>query len=278
MILVCKYSNKLDYENEKDYFYFMKKIVLIVLAFSLIVGCKKKKKEEDQTDTIPPTVLTPQAPVFSFGIPSDADGVLIASQIPHEFTNLYVTQLGQASAYFYTAPGNFTYVDAGTVTCNDSVVVKQGSGYYYFGGKPINGQPVSGINYASGSSWTVTGTTNVPSFTFANTSFPTTAALTSSTLIPKTNPYTVTFSGAANADSVVVMLSGDSTGLQKKTVVATAGQCNFSAAEIGKVKKYGSTNNPFINFVTYRIQANAVSTKKYYMINSISSSYMVNIY
>ncbi len=256
----------------------MKKIILIVVAFSLIAGCKKKKTEDNQTNTIPPTILTPQAPVFSFNIPSDADGVLIASQIPHEFTNLYVTQLGQASAFFYTQPGNFAYVDAGTVTCNDSVVVKQSSGSYYFGGKPINGQPISGINYGSGSTWTVTGSASVPSFTFTNTSFPTTAALTSSTLISKTNPYTATFSGAANADSVVVMLSGDSTNLQKKTVVRTAGQCNFTAAEIGAVKKHGSTNNPFINFVAYRIQANAVSTKKYYIVSSISSSYMVNIY
>ena len=256
----------------------MKKIVLISVAISLFVAGKKKKTDDNQADTIPPTVLPAQAPVFSFNIPSDADGVLIASQIPYEFTNLYVTQLGGASAYFYTAPGNYSYVDAGTVKCNDSVIVKQSSGSYYFGGKPINGQPISGIHYTSGSSWTVTGTTSVPSFTFANTSFPTTAALTSSTLIPKTNPYTATFSGAANADSVVVMLSGDSTSLQKKTVVASAGVCNFSAAEIGKVKKYGSTNYPYINFISYKIQANAVSTKKYYMVNSISSSYKVNIY
>ena len=256
----------------------MKKIVLIVLALGLIIACKKKKTDDNQADTVPPTVLPAQAPVFSFNIPSDAYGVLIASQIPHEFTNFYVTQLGGASAFFYTAPGNFTYVDAGTVTCNDSVIVKQSSGSYYFGGKPINGQPVSGINYSGGSTWTVTGSSSVPSFTFANTSFPTMAALTSSTLISKTNPYTATFSGASSADSVVVMISGDSTNLQKKTVVASAGVCNFSAAEIGKVKKYGSTNNPFINFVSYRIQANAVSTKKYYVVSSISSSYKVNVY
>ncbi|HWY12080.1 MAG TPA: hypothetical protein VN026_12185 [Bacteroidia bacterium] len=256
----------------------MKKFILILIALNLFIGCKKKKTDDNQANTIPPTVLPAQAPVFSFNIPADANGVLIASQIPHEFTNLYVTQLGGASAFFYTAPGNYSYVDAGTVTCNDSILVKQSSGSYYFGGKAINGQPFSGINYGSGSSWTVTGSTSVPSFTFANTSFPTTAALTSSTLISKTNPYAATYSGAANADSVVVMLSGDSTNLQKKTVVATAGVCNFSAAEIGAVKKHGSTNNPFINFVSYRIQVNTVSIKKYYMVNSMSSSYMVNIY
>ena len=74
------------------------------------------------------------------------------------------------------------------------------------------------------------------------------------------------------------MLSGDSINLQKKVVVSTAGMCNFSAAEIGKVKKYGSTNYPYINIISYKIQPNTVSTKKYYMINSISSSYRINTY
>lgn len=254
----------------------MKKIVLIVLALGIIAGCKKKKADEEET-TIPPTVITPQAPAFVITIPADADGVIWASQTPYEFSNFYVTQLGGASAYFYTAPGNYNYVDAGIVKCNDSTLVKQSSGSYYFGGKAINGQPLSGINYTSGSTWTISGTASVPSFTFANTSFPTIAALTSSTLISKTSAYTVTFNGAVNADSVVVMISGDSTGIQKKIVTAISGACNFSAAEIGKVKKYGSTMFPYINLISYKIQANPVSTKKYYMVNSISSSYRVNV-
>lgn len=256
----------------------MKKIILISLAIGLIAGCKKKKSDEEETTPIPPPVTTPSAPVFIINIPSDADGVLMSSQVPYEFSNSYVTQLGTASAFFYTAPGNYAYVDAGVVKCNDSTLVKQSSGSYYFGGKPINGQPFSGISYTSGSTWSVSGTASVPNFTFANTVFPSAAALTSGTLISKTSSYNATFSGAANADSVVVSISGDSTSLQKKTVVSTAGGCNFSAAEIGKVKKQGSTNFPYINLISYKIQPNAVSTKKYYMVNSISTSYRINTY
>jgi len=257
----------------------MKKIIIIILALALglFAGCKKKKTDEEPETPVTPPVATPQAPVFIINIPADADGVLMASQTPYEFTNLYVTQLGGASAYFYTAPGNYNYVDAGTVKCNDTVLIKQSSGSYYFGGKPINGQPFSGINYGAGSTWTISGNASVPGFTFVNTSFPTAAALTSGTLISKTSSYNATFNGASNADSVVVTISGDSTALQKKTVAASSGLCNFSAAEIGAVKKAGSTYFPYINLFAYKIQANIVSTKKYYMVNSITSSYRVNI-
>lgn len=254
----------------------MKNLALIVLVLLAGFACKKKETKEDETPITPPTT-NPAAPVFFINIPSDADGVLMATVTDHEFTNFYVTQLGKASAFFYTAPGNYNYVDAGVVKCNDSVLVKQSSGSYLYNGKPINGQPISGIQYGSGFVWNVSGNTNVPAFTFTSTTFPTNAALTSNTMIPKNNPYNVTFSGASNADSVVVMLSGDSTAIQKQTVGATSGICNFTSAQINAVRKQGSTSFPYISFISYKITANAVSTRKYYMVGSISSSYRVNI-
>lgn len=256
----------------------MKKIVLVVLALGLLIGCKKKKNEEEETT--PPVTnnpTNPPAPVLVVNIPADADGVLMASRIPHEFGNGYVTQLGKANAFFYTAAGNYNYVDAGTVMCNDSVLPKV-SGSYYFGGKPINGQPVSGINYAAGSSWSVTGSSNVPAFTYTSPVFPSAAALTSGTLISKASTYTLTFTGAANADSVVINLNGDSVLSQRKCVAASLGYCIFTATEIGKVKKKGSVDFPYINMISYSIQTNTVSSKKYYMVNSSTSSYRFNTY
>jgi hypothetical protein len=255
----------------------MKKIALIVLALCVFVACKKKKKEDETTTPIEIPINPPQPPVLTINIPADADGVLMASQIPYEFTNNYVTQLGKASAFFYTAPGNYNYLDAGIVTCNDSVLAKQSGGSYYFAGKAINGQPFSGINYGSGSTWSVTGTSSVPAFTFATTSFPSIAALTSSTMIPKTSAYNATFSGGANADSVVVMLVCDSV-LLKKTVDVASGMCAFTATQVASVKKHGSVNFSYINFVSYKIQPNTVAAKKYYMVNSITSTYRVNVY
>lgn len=249
-----------------------------MLVFALVNACKKKKTEEEESPTpVTPPTASPMAPVLSVNIPADADGVLMASVIPHEFGNGYITQLGKASSFFYTAPGNYNYVDAGTVKCNDSVLVKT-SGTYYFNGKPINGQPGSGINYAAGSTWSVTGTSSVPSFTYSSGTFPTGAALTSGTLISKSAPYVVTYTGAANADSVVISLSGDSVFMQKKSVLASAGTCTFTAAEIGKVKKIGSGNFPYLNIISYSINGNTVSTKKYYMVNSITTTYRINTF
>ncbi len=256
----------------------MKKIVLIVLALGLISGCKKKKAEEEETPTpIVTTPTNPPAPVLPVNIPADADGVLMASEISHEFGNGYITRLGKASAFFYTSPGNYNYVDAGTVTCKDSVLIKA-SGSYYFGGKPINGQPFSGINYGSGSTWSVSGTSSVPAFTFATSAFPTVGALTSSTLISKSSPYNATYTGAANADSVVILLTGDSVLVQKKTVVASAGSCAFTAAEIGKVKKMGSGDFPYLHIMSFSRLTNTVTTKKYYMLNTNTTTYRINTF
>lgn len=256
----------------------MKKIVLIVLVLGVMISCKKKKQDEEpaqEPETTTPT--NPPAPVLSINIPADADGVLMASEIPFEFGNGYVTRLGKASAFFYTAPGNFNYVDAGTVSCKDSVLTKT-SGSYYFGGKPINGQPYSGINYGAGSTWSVSGTASVPAFTFSTSTFPSLGALTSSTLISKSSPYTATYSGAANADSVVVMLTGDSVLVQKKTVLASSGTCSWTAAEIGKVKKQTSGQFPALHIISYTIISNTVTTKKYYMVNTNTNTYRINTF
>lgn len=256
----------------------MKKFVLIVLVLGLTGSCKKKKTQEEETTPVTPPVTVAQNPVTDINVPADADGALWASQIPYEFTNFYVTQLGKSSAFFYSAPGNYSCVDAGVVKCNDSVLVKVSGGSFLFSGKAINGQPYSGINYASGATWTVAGTTSVPAFSVSAPSFPTPPALTSSTLISKAAPYVLTYSGVTNADSVVIILNGDSTFRQKKTVVSSAGSFTFTAAEIGKIKKIGSGLFPYLTMISYNMQSTAVSAKKYYFINSNTSTYRINTY
>lgn len=256
----------------------MKKIVLIILALGLIFGCKKKKTDEEETSTpIPTTPTNPLAPVLPVNIPVDADGVLMAVESEHEFGNGYKTRIGNANAFFYTAPGNFNFVDAGTVTCKDSVLPKI-SGSYYFEGTLKNGQPNCGIVYTTGSTWTVTGTSSVPAFTFSTATFPSIGALTSGTLISKSSPYVATYTGAANADSVVIMLTGDSVRVQKKTVLASSGSCTWTAAEIGKVKKMGSGDFPYLHIMSFSIITNTVTTKKYYMLNTNTTTYRINTY
>jgi hypothetical protein len=252
----------------------MKKIALIILALGLLMSCKKKNKEDDNTDTVTPAVATTQPVSPPIRIPADADGLLYAYRTQKSAS--YSTYVGDATAFFYTAPGNYVLVDAGTVKCNDSVLVKQSSGSYLYYGKVVGAQPYSGIDYSAGYSWTVTGTANVPGFTFSNATFPTNAALTSGTLITKSTTYTCTFTPPLNADSVVVTFVCDSV-QQKKTVAASSGSCTFSAAEVDAVKKAGSTNFPYIHLLSYRILPNPVSTKKYYLVGSTTASFRCNI-
>jgi len=254
----------------------MKKTGLVILVLLSFLACKKKEKDSDSGSTVPPPVSTPLAPVFFINIPSDAYGVLMASRFPYTFSNNFVTLKGDASAFFYTAPGDYHYVDAGVVKCNDSLLTKQSSGAYVFNSKAKNGQATSGTNYSLGSAWSVAGTSGVPAFTYSITNFPTDAFLTSSILLNKTAPYIATFNGASNSDSVVVLLGCDSV-MQKQTVSASSGICNFTQAQVASVKKAGSVNKEYINLISYRIQSNTVSGKKYYLVNSNTATYTVNI-
>lgn len=254
----------------------MKRLIGFILIAFIGVSCKKESSNPSTTTPTQTPIATPAAPNLVITVPADANGVLMASRIPFTFSNNYTTLKGSATAFFYTAPGNYTYVDAGVVKCNDSILTKQSSGSYYFSGTAKNGQPISGIDYAAGSVWSVAGTSSVPAFTFTNAAFPADAMLTSSTLINKSAPYTVTFNGANNSDSVVVMFGCDSV-LLKRTIVTTVGTCNFTAAEVGSVKKKYSSNKGYINLISYKIQPNTVSGKKYYMIDSNTATYTVTI-
>jgi hypothetical protein len=254
----------------------MKKIAAILCVIILFTECKKK---EEAPETPTPVLSNPTPPVkpnFFVTIPSDADGVLNASRVPVTFSNNFTTKLGKATAFFYTAPQNYTYVDAGTVSCNDSVLVKQSGGSYSYSGKAVNGQPESGILYTAGSTWSVSGTSSVPSFTFMHSVYPTDATITSATTFTRTAPYTVTYSGVTNADSVVIFFGCDSTLIQK-TVSAASGSYAYSAAEVGSVKKKNSGTKGYFSFMPYKLISNTVSSKKYYFLNSTTATYTVTI-
>jgi hypothetical protein len=255
----------------------MKNLFLFIIIISLAFACEKKKNEEPDNNDIdyntPPPAVAPNLLIV---IPSDARAVLQASRIPYSFGTTYTTSLGKASAYFYTSPGNYTYVDAGLVKCNDSTLTKLSGGSYMFSGTPVNGQPQSGINFSAGAAWSVAGSASVPAFTYTNTLFPSDAILTSGTTILKNTNNTVTFSSPNNADSVVITIGCDS-GLVKKTVLSTSGSCQFTAAEVNRLKKKYSSAKGYLNFMSYNMTSNTVSGSKHYFISSSTATYSINI-
>jgi hypothetical protein len=251
---------------------------MVLFVTSLIFSCKKKKEENNETPvTYTPAPATPVKPVFAIGIPGDADGVLNASLIPYTFSSGgFTTKVGNATAFFYKAPGDYNYIDAGTVKCNDSTLTKLSGGSYSFNGTAINGQAESGINYSSGAIWTGGGTSAVPAFTIANTIFPTDATITSATTFTHNASYNLTFSGVANADSVQILFGCDSV-LILKTVNAAVTSYSYSAAEVASVKKKFSGKKGYFTFTPCKLTPNSISGKKYYSLNSTTKTYTVTI-
>jgi hypothetical protein len=256
----------------------MKNIVYILsVCILLIISCKKKNKnsidDNSQTQGTTTGVNVPPPPNLIINVPHDANGVLMASRVPYNFGS-FTTLVGNASAFFYTSPSDYNYQDAGVVKCNDSILMKQ-SGSYYFGGKAINFQTYSGINYTAGSLWNVTGN-EAPAINYTITSFPTDANMTSSNLLYKNATYTLTFNGANNSDSVAVYLGCDSQ-MVKKTIGATTYSVSFTGSEVASTKKHGSTNKGFFNIIPYSLQSASFSSKKYYFINASTSTWTVTI-
>ncbi len=255
----------------------MKNIVFLISVCVLLgFSCKKKNKASEESNSSGTTtgILLPSPPNYVIPVPADADGALFASRAPYIFPS-FTTLLGKASAFFYTAPGNYNYVDAGIVKCNDSVLVKQSGGSYYFGGKAINYQTYSGIDFTSSITWSVSGNV-APAFTYSTNVFPTDGVLTSPLIMYKNANYNLTLSGASAADSIVIYLTCDSIPV-KKTIPGNATSTTIFASQIAASKKSGTNTKGFLNLIPYTIQSKTVSAKKYYLVNSTTATFTVSI-
>jgi hypothetical protein len=254
----------------------MKNVVIFLsICIVLAISCKKKTTTSGTPAQATTTGLNnPQAPNLVINVPPDANGILIASSVPYTFSDNYSTTLGNASAFFYTSPGNYNYVDAGTVKCNDSVLTKLSGGSYMFSGKAVHA-PQSGIGYSGGSVWNVSGNT-APAFTFTSLAFPSAPTPTSSNLLYKNSNYTLTFSGVANADSISIYFGCDSVVI-RKVISGSLNSATYLASEIASVKKAYSSNKGYFNITPYNLKSTSVSGKKYYMANANTSTYTVNI-
>ncbi|MGZ4037886.1 MAG: hypothetical protein ACXVPQ_08675 [Bacteroidia bacterium] len=249
-------------------------VILLALCLLLAISCKKKNTDNTTTPSTTAGQNNPPAPNLVINVPSDASGILIASLIPYTFTNNYTTALGNATAFFYTATGNYNYVDAGTVKCNDSILVKQSGGSYMFSGKPLY-QPQSGIEYGSGAVWNVSGST-ASAFTFTSSQFPSAATVTSGNLLNKSSNYTLTFSGVSNADSISIYFGCDSLVI-RRVVAGTMGAAVYTSTDVASVKKAISTNKGYFNITPYNLKSTTASGKKYYMANANTTTFTVNI-
>ena len=256
------------------------RFTFLIILLSLMAGaCKKKSKPEEQATT--PLIVTPgentSHPTLMINVPVDADGVFIASIIPHKFPYGNIGNLGNASAFIYSSPNEHTYIDGGVVVVNDTVIPRLSSGSYYFYGKPISGKVISGIDIDSASVWNIAGSnvTGVPSFSFSFVGMPTPVSA-GPDKTSKSHPYELFFSPCSGADSIVVVLGGDSSTV-KKTVVAGAQSVFITTDEVAGVRRQHPTTLASLSVTAYKMSSLAIAGKKYYFINSITTTITVYI-
>lgn len=250
----------------------LNRVIFVLFALSLFVtSCKKKNKQVEET---PPVALTPNvntSPNVVINIPSDADGVLMASIVPYKFPNGSMGTIGRASAVFYKSASDHSYIDGGTVRTNDSILPKDNGGSYYFFGKAIFGQAHSGIDIRDSSYWQIEGntTTAVPSFSYIFKGMPVTVTA-GPDKASKSHPYEIFFSPSMGADSISVVLSGDSVSV-KKTVVGGSASLLFTVPEVAGIRKQHTTSLASLTVIAYKITSVAVASKRYYFVNSNTS-------
>lgn len=215
--------------------------------------------------TTSPTAVTPSI--------SDADGVMIASKVNvitaiPTTTMTVTTVLGTAFANLYSSTGGTVYVDGGTITTNDSTLVKQTNNSYIFTPKSADG-----ISYSGSSRWNVSGNGIIPTFAYTANGFPSTPTVNSITTLSKGSTFTMNTASISNADSVCFQISAGSKSIFK---IKAGNQTShtFTAAEMATLD---ITSNGFLTVTGYRFNNTTVSGKKYYFINLNTKNQSVSI-
>lgn len=222
----------------------MKKVSLIVsLAAAAIIGfssCEKVKEEvaeqaATQTPT-PPSATPPSPDAFNT---KGIDGVLVAIEAKTEMNVSGVPfsfKIGTAVSYFANTTGDFsTFVDAGSVSCNNKALTIQDNKSYVF---MNSNDDVKGIEFKGSAAWDVAGKGNVKAFKYTNSGFPSSPTVPGSQECTAGSDFTFAASGLSSADTVLFTISSGN-GTITKGAAAKSGtvEVKFTGAETGKLEK-----------------------------------------
>ncbi len=243
--------------------YFAMAFACAVCSTSFLSSCKKDSTNPNQTATVSPTQL------FTY---SDAWGLMAGVKtITYQNVPIIGPQqitIGTAVSAFSTTAGGTTYQDAGTITCNTEGLTKQSNNSYVFQPSQSN---ATGIDFGSGSDWSVSGGGTIPAFTHSFYTFPSSPTITSNTdEVTLANGYTFTINNVSNADSILFILASGS-GFVQKRLGGNATSATFTASELSSLQasQYG-----LIQVTPYTWEANTsvVPGKKIYFINQVTVS------
>lgn len=163
---------------------------------------------------------------------------------------------GMGVAAFFDGTDYTTRLDAGTVTCEDSLLSRFTDGTY----STYNTTSVTGIEFAGDPSWSVSGAGLIPSFTHtSDRGFPYLESITSEATVNRANGYTMTLQGGqANTDSILWVIGGEPFGTTGPMSSRT-----FTAAELSGLQ----AGTSIIQVAAYNIDSSMEGGKKFYYIN-----------
>lgn len=238
--------------------------LLAAFAISVMISsCAKDKVEE----AVPTQEPTPTANTnFSF---SDGHGVLAAVKSVSYTTVAGYTvpvETNTAVAVFSANPGTTAYADAGAVQLNGKELTKQSNNSYVY-------QNFTNPLMLSQVSWTVAGTSAVPSINYThNKPMPSYSGYDAlPTAITRNNGLTVGLGNAVSgADSVYVIVTGNSEGQYLlKRFGGAATQAVFSASELSGLT---AGNTGLLQVVPWNYTPVEFSGKKVYFVNETAYS------
>ncbi|MDX2001043.1 MAG: hypothetical protein SFW35_01300 [Chitinophagales bacterium] len=241
---------------------------LLLGSFALgFSGCSKDDDDDDNNNTAPTASNIPPL--------NDADGVLVAVETKttvSQFGFTYEQLFGTGVAAFYNSPGATTFVDAGTVSVDDSILQKQTNNSYVW--TPQSATNIEGIDFGYPVNWEVTGAGSIPSITKSvTTGFPDLDTITSATNnISSNSSYTLSVADVSNADSVIFQIAT----AQGNKLVTRPGNTTSYTFSASDMQALGSGSG-IIQVAAYNFTWDTYSGKKIYFINEQVVTKTVNI-
>ncbi len=166
-------------------------------------------------------------------------------------------EFGIGVAVFFNGTDYSTYIDGGTVTCEDETLSRFDNGTY----STYSQTSVTGLEFSGNANWDVTGAGDIPAFSHtADRGFPGISAISSPDVITRANGYTVTFDGAmSNTDSVIWVV-----GSKQFSTTGAVNSRTFTADELSDLQT-GAGN--IIQVAAYNIDSEVYGGKTFYFIN-----------
>lgn len=263
----------------------MKKSILIISGFSLVLGVTSCKKEgctdasatnynvtatkDDGSCEYAPTGTAPTPPTYTPNF-SGTFGALIALRtVTTTSTPIgeMDTNVGTAVAVF-SENGGSTFISAGTVNVDGNSLNVQSNGSYVY---QISASSPTGITFGNTVSWAGDGSA-WPSFSRSTTQGFSTIGQISSGNPSTSSDYTLTANSVAGADSVLFTLAGQNANFLKVLPPNTTSY-TFSASEVSAAG--AGTGIVQVAGVKYDLQNDG--SRDYYLINETVRSKVVTI-